>query len=108
MNRLGMLGAIAMLGLGLGGDGRSSYRRREWTLDEEEAQSAHRMLRRAQQRRRMAERAILRETAAHAARIAAEIEAARPKSRQELRAAARKKTKRLRQDRCFQKGERRP
>jgi hypothetical protein len=103
------IAAIALAGMAaLLGSGHGQYRRREFTLDEEEAQSARRMLNRARARARQTEREhrLLRE--AEEARIAAEKEAARPKSRQELRAAARKKTKRLRENRCFQKGERRP
>jgi sRNA-binding protein len=98
--------AVAMLLSG--GGSRDLYRPREFTLDEEEAQSARRMLNRARARRRQTDREhrLLRE--AEEARIAAEKEAARPKSRQELRAKARKQAKRLREDRCFQKGERRP
>jgi uncharacterized protein HemX len=96
----------AVLGVGLGG---SSYHRpRQFTLDEEEAQSARRMLNRARARRRQTERERRREEERLAADEAARIEAARPKSRQELRAKARKQAKRLRPDRCFQKGERRP
>lgn len=52
------------------------------TLDEEEHQSVLRMKRRAARRRQIEE-----------ARIAAEVEAARPKSRQERRALAREAAK---------------
>lgn len=97
-----------LLGAGLG-DGRSTYHRpREFTLDELEEQSARRMLNRARARRRAMARAEITERELAAAKEAARVEAARPKSRQERRAAERKKAKRLRDDRCFQKGERRP
>lgn len=78
----------AVLGVGLGG-GSSYHRPREFTLDEEEAQSAGRMLNRARARRRQTERERRLAEEAEAARIAAEKEAARPKSRQELRARER-------------------
>lgn len=91
MNRNPMLLSLAMaavLGSGLGG--RSSYHRpREFTLDEEEAQSARRMLNRARARRRAQAREDRLLLEAEEARIAAEKEAARPKSRQELRARER-------------------
>lgn len=104
-----MLTALVGAVLGAGMGGHSSYhRRREFTLDEEEAQSARRMLNRARARARQTERERRREEERLAAEEAARIEAARPKSRQELRFAARKKAKRLREDRCVQKGERRP
>jgi hypothetical protein len=110
MNRNPMLLSLAMAAvLGVGGGGRSSYYRpREFTLDEEEEQSVHRMLNRARARRRAMARAEITERELAAVREAAAKEAARPKSRQELRFAARKKAKRLREDRCVQKGERRP
>lgn len=81
--------AAAALGVGFEDGGRSQYRRREFTLDEEEAQSARRMLDRARARRRQTERERRRAEETEAARIAAEKEAARPKSRQELRARER-------------------
>ena len=90
MNRNPLLLTLAMAAI-LGGGYASpgAYRRREFTIEEEEAQSVHRMMARARQRRRIAERERQRAEEAEAARIAAEKEAARPKSRQELRAKAR-------------------
>lgn len=86
-NALALTAAVAML---LGG-GMQAYprQRREFTLDEEEEQSVRRMVNRARARRRQTEW----ERKAEAARIAAEKEAARPKSRQELRALARENAK---------------
>jgi sRNA-binding protein len=91
---IGLIGLAALaVGVSLEG-GHGQYRRREFTLDEEEAQSVHRMLNRARARRRQTERERRRAEEAKAARIAAEIEAARPKSRQELRARDRQMQKR--------------
>lgn len=95
MNRNPMVLSLAMAAL-LGGGGFNSggaYRPRDFTLDEVEEQSVQRMLRQARHRRRMSERQRQREEEAKAARIAAEKEAARPKSRQELRALARENAK---------------
>jgi uncharacterized protein HemX len=81
--------ACVLVGMGSLGGGHGQYQPREFTLDEEEAQSARRMLNRARARRRQTERERRRAEEAEAARIAAEKEAARPKSRQELRARER-------------------
>lgn len=88
----GAILAIAAAAAGLGME--STYRPREFTLAEEEAQSAHRMLNRARARRRQAEREHQRAEEAEAAKIAAKKGAARPKSRQELRALERAMLKR--------------
>jgi uncharacterized protein HemX len=89
-----MLTALVAAALGAGMGGSGGYRPREFTLDEEEAQSARRMLNRARARARQTERERRRAEEAEAARIAAEKEAARPKSRQELRARERAAQKR--------------
>jgi hypothetical protein len=107
-NAITITAAMALLLAG-GSGGYDRYRpRRELTLDEEEAESARRMLNQARARARQTAREHARVVAQMAAEEAARKEAARPKSRQELRFAARKRAKRLREDRCFQKGERRP
>ena len=89
---MALIAAATALGFGLVG-GNGQHRRREFTLDEEEAQSVHRMLNRARARRRMMERAEITERELQAAREAAKAEAARPKSRQERRALARENAK---------------
>lgn len=82
--------AAAMTALLGGGSDYGRYqRRRELTLDEEEEQSVYRMIRRAHALRLRAERHRRQAAEREAACIAAEIEAARPKSRQELRARER-------------------
>lgn len=108
MRNYGMALALAAAAIGLGGPNYGLGRRRDFTLDEVEEQSVHRMLQHARHRRNMAARAMERHMDRINAAEAARIEAERPKSRQELRAVARKRDKRLREDRCFQKGERRP
>lgn len=107
MSRQAMILSAAMAAL-LGGGMPDRRHARVLTLDEEEERSVQRMKDRAAGERRRSERERRQAAARLAAKLAAEAEAARPKSRQELRFAERKKAKRLRENRCFQKQERRP
>lgn len=90
------LAAIVASSLGLGIDLYPDYdqyrtrRDRDFTLDEVEAQWVHYMMAHLRRVRRQEERERRREKEAQQRAEAAAIEAARPKSRQELRAKARK------------------